>query len=129
MTIEPTVVVIRQKQGPDVVGICVTVKLNETGAGSYLIEHPYVPLVDHDTGSLTLIPYCPLSDQTIYEFPLVDTKFMTPAKEELASEYMAGLSRKLTVTVIDEEKEKAQKIAFRNALETLSLSPTTETIQ
>lgn len=129
MNIEPSVVVIRQKQGPDIVGICVTVRLSDAGSAAYLIEHPYVPLVDHHSGSLTLIPYCPLSDQTIYEFPVNETKFMTPAKDELAQEYMTGLARKATQTMFDAAEFKAQKLAFKNALETLEISPTTETLQ
>ncbi len=126
---DTTVVVLRQKDGPDVVGIYVTGKFRDDGVASHILEHPYVPYIDEMTGMLTLIPYCVLSDQTLYEFQIKDLLFMVPAKDELAEEYMEGIARKNVSSILDSQERKIQQAAFKKAMTEYVLSPSTETVQ
>ena len=131
--LETTVVVIRQKKGPDIVGIVVGGTTRKEGVSSaissYMIEHPFVPVFDYSAESFALMPYCPLTDQTIFEFRAKDMVFMVPAKDDLAKNYLTGLSVRSIVSVTDTDEVKSQKLAFHRAVETLTLSPGTETLQ
>lgn len=130
---KPNVAVIRQRRGPDIIGIIVGYKTSDDGlstvVSSYLIEYPFVPVIDYSSGSFNLMPWCPFTDQTVFEFKSKDMVFMVPAKEELATNYLSGLGMRNAVSVTDPDQVKKDKIAFRKALETLSLAPSTETLQ
>jgi len=129
----PPVIVIRQRRGPDVIGILAGGKTKEDGISSYIstyvIEHPFVPIQNYNNGTFNLIPFCPLTEQTLFDFHTKDMVFMHPAKDDLAMEYLSGLARMNTISVTDDEEVREQKRAFRKALRTLQISPSTETIQ
>lgn len=128
------VVVIRQRRGPDIVGILVGYDTEKKGGENpkictLSVEHPFVPIMDYSMGSFNLIPFCPLTDQTLFEFHTKDLTFVHPAKAELASEYLSGLARMNTLSVTDPEERRQEKIDFKKALKTLQISPGTETLQ
>jgi len=130
---KPSVAIIRQNQGPDIIGIIVGYKTRDEGlstvVSSYMIEHPFIPIIDYSSAEFKLMPWCPLTDQTVFEFHSKDMVFMFPAKEEIATNYLSGLGMRNSVSVTDPDQVKRDKIAFRKALETLSLAPSTETLQ
>ena len=129
MNADTPVVIIRQKEGPDIVGILGGVKIRDDGISAYVIEHPFIPYVDHSQEAFSLAPYCYLSDQTTFEFLVKDTVFMIPTKKDLQMEYLKGLAKMNAVSVSEPEEERKQKLAFKHALKTLTLSPGTETLQ
>ncbi len=129
----PNVAIIRQRRGPDIIGIVLGYKTREEGiqtlVSSYLIEHPYIPMIDYSSGGYNLMPWCPFADQTVFEFHTKDVVFMSPAKKDIVVNYLKGLALKGVTTAADSDKLKGDKIAFRKALESLTLSPGTETLQ
>ncbi len=129
LRIEPTVVVLRVEDSDDIIGVFAGMKVNDSGMTSYVIENPYFPIIDRHTGELGLMPYCVFSNETLYSFPVNKVQFYTPAADPIAREYINLLGRRQQISLIDPEEIQEAKAAFKTAMKTLTMSPTTTTVQ
>ncbi len=130
IAIEPTVMVFRfEDSGDDLIGVLVGMKPHENGTTSYVIENPYFPIIDRSTGELGLMPYCVFSTETLFTFPVSKVQFYAPATDPIAKEYINLLGRRHQASLIDPDEIQEAKKAFKKAMKTLTLSPTTSTVQ
>lgn len=76
------VVVIRLKSGEELLAI-----LTGEIDNRVRIEHPYYATVNPASGSVTMIPYCPLTDEIHFELNRSDINFLVTATEEIALKF------------------------------------------
>lgn len=83
--VEPVVVVIRLKSGgDDILAI-----LNEIDDTTLYIEHPHYIKFDSTMESVSMVPYCPLSDEKYYEVELDTVNFTVPANAAITDKFFA----------------------------------------
>ena len=76
------VVIIRMKSGEEIVAI-----LSGKMGDNIRIEHPYYANVNPMTGNVTMIPYCPLSEETFFELDTSDIRFLVTASEDIGGKF------------------------------------------
>jgi hypothetical protein len=76
------VVVIRLKSGDELLAI-----LTGEIDNRVMIEHPYYVTVNPASGSVTMIPYCPLTDEIYFELSRPDINFLVTANQEIALKF------------------------------------------
>lgn len=76
------VVVIRLKAGEEILAV-----LNGEKDNKVMIEHPYYVTVNPASGSVTMIPYCPLTDEVYFELSRSDINFLVTANEDIALKF------------------------------------------
>lgn len=76
------VVVIRLKAGEELLAI-----LNGEVDNKVMIEHPYYVTVNPDSGSVRMVPYCPLTDEIYFELNRSDISFLVTANQEIALKF------------------------------------------
>lgn len=82
------VVTFRMKDGVDILAVIIG-ELN----GVVRVEHPHiVKYYPNDGGYLTMIPYCTLTDETYFEFPKDEMKFLVTASEQIAIKFLAMIA-------------------------------------
>lgn len=79
---ETAVVVIRMNNGEDVLAI-----LSAEFDGILRIEHPHFVKLNESTGTVSIVPYCGLSDERFYEIKTADTQFVVLASNEVTSKF------------------------------------------
>lgn len=79
-----TVVVIRTKAGDDILTILDGVVDNQL-----LIQQPFYARTNMTTGSITMVPYCPLSDEKFFKVDQSTVDFVAPASDDVTLRYMA----------------------------------------
>lgn len=85
------VVVIRMKSGEELLAILVGELDNRVK-----IEHPYYVTVNQGSGSISMIPYCPLTDEIMFEISKSDINFLVTASDHIATKFMAMANATLT---------------------------------
>lgn len=78
-----SVIVLRLKTGEDVIGIIVGEKNNVIR-----MEHPYFAKYSINTGNVSMMPYCPLTDETYFEFNKDNIEFVVTAANTIATKFI-----------------------------------------
>jgi len=79
------VVVVRLKSGHDMLGILVG-ELDDV----LRIEHPYyVKVSPTELTAIAMMPYCPLSDEIMYEIERRNVEFVVPASETVSYKFLS----------------------------------------
>jgi hypothetical protein len=86
------VVVIRLKAGEDLLAI-----LNGELDNRVLIEHPYYVTYDPSCGNVTMIPYCPLTDEFYFEINRSEINFLVTASRDIATKFLSMVSAAIQV--------------------------------
>ena len=80
------VVVVRLRTGDEILAI-----LNGELDNRVRIEHPYFVKIN-PSGSVTMYPYCPLTDEVHFELERADINFLAVANDEIATKFMRMIS-------------------------------------
>lgn len=78
------VTVIRTKAGDDIIAV-LTGKLDNT----LRVDHPYFARLNPVTGNVTMVPFCPLSDEIHFKLDMADIQFVVTASEEISKKFLA----------------------------------------
>jgi translation elongation factor EF-Ts len=82
--IDNCVVVIRTKSEGDVLAI-----LCDSRDNKLKIQHPFYAHVNPASGNVTMVPFCPLSDETFFEMDVAETRFVVVASESISAKFIA----------------------------------------
>lgn len=78
------VVVMRMEDSQiDILGIIISMREDIVK-----IEHPYQAWYDNNAGTMKLIAYCTLTDQTLFEFKRSKMQFLVPASDDVAEKFL-----------------------------------------
>lgn len=77
------VVVIRLDNGDDILAI-----LEGEIDDKVRVEHPYYVRVSPGTSNVIMMPYCPLSDETFFEFKKSGMQFLVTANSDISSKFL-----------------------------------------
>lgn len=77
------VIAFRTKEDIDIIGLIVSDR-----DGLLEVEHPHFVKYNPATNSLMMMPYCYLTDQTLFEFQRQDLKFVVSASEQVALKFL-----------------------------------------
>lgn len=78
-----TVIVLRLKTGEDIIGILVGDKSN-----IIKVEHPYYAKYSINGGNVSMMPYCPLTDESYFEFKKDNIEFIVTAAEIVSIKFL-----------------------------------------
>lgn len=78
--IEDSVVVIRIKSGPDVIGLFCG---EDVKRHVVTLCHPHYTKIDNETDNLLLMKYCYLTEETYFEFNRNDIEFLALVKPSI----------------------------------------------
>lgn len=78
------VVVIRLKSGEDVIGIIMGER-----DGKILLDNPYYAKYSMATGNVSMMPYCPLTDETLFSFEKDNLEFMVTAAASVTTKFIS----------------------------------------
>lgn len=95
---DPCVVVIRTKSGDEIIAI-LTGKQDD----QLRVDHPYYARFNFVTGNVTMVPYCPLSDEIHFSFITTDVQFVVTASEDISRKFLAMVNA--SEATQDEEEE------------------------
>ena len=88
---EDCVVVIRMKAGEEILAILVGELDNRVK-----IEHPYYVTVNAGSGNISMLPYCPLTDEYMFEINRSDINFLVTASEQVATRFISMVDATLS---------------------------------
>lgn len=78
------VVVIRTKDNDDLLAI-LTGKVDN----QLKLDHPYYARVNPATNNVTMVPFCPLSDEIHFMMDVRETKFVVTASEDISRKFLS----------------------------------------
>lgn len=94
------VVVIRLNTGEDLLAI-----LHNDLDGRVKVEHPHYVKFNAATGTVVMVAYCPLSDETFYELYRAEIHFLVPANNDITVKFLNmidALEAKMAQEVIED---------------------------
>lgn len=107
MIVEPVVVVVRLNTGDELLAI-----LAGELEGKVKLEHPHYVKFNPTTGTVAMVPYCPLSEEKFYELWRVHCQFVVTAGREISQKFFAMVD-----TV--EAKQHRELLEFEEPLDQL----------
>lgn len=97
------VVVIRFKGNEELLAI-----LNGKLENKLKIEHPFYASISPTTGHVTMVPYCPLSDEKYFELDTSNIEFVVTASSDISTKFLAMVRTLDTPTQELEEDDEEQ---------------------
>lgn len=98
--IHACVVVIRMKGNEEILAI-----LSSTANDKLKIQYPFYARINPSSGNITMVPYCPLSDETFFEIPTSEIQFVVPASEEVSTKFLTMAADQPADEELDEDDE------------------------
>lgn len=87
MAVESIVVIVRLLSGDQLLGIM----LGEVGGKKVKLEHPHYVKYNPANMTMAMVPFCPLSDENVFEVPLKDVQFVVPANREVTQRFFEAV--------------------------------------
>ena len=112
---EPVVVVIRNNKGDDVIAI-LNGKLDDT----LKVEHPYYVRTNPASGTIAMMPYCVLSDETHFELKTHDVEFVVTAAPDITNKFLRMVEVAARIQTRAEEQtydEFAEALSYKNIMD------------
>lgn len=111
---EPVVVVIRTNSGEDLLAI-----LNGELDGTLKVEHPYYVKTNPANGTIAMMPYCVLSNESYFEMKTSNVEFVVTAAPEITSKFLRMLDAAEQVLQAKQEDDYdtfAEGLSYKNFL-------------
>lgn len=103
------VVVISLTSGEEVLAIMLKKMKNKIR-----VEYPYIVKYVSSAKSIALYPFCPLSDETVFDIKMTDIKFVVTAANHVADKFLDTLDRaelgKIEVEDYVDTEDQAQEL-------------------
>lgn len=117
MVVESVVVIVRMLSGDQILGIM----LGDVD-GKVKLEHPHFVKYNPANQTMAMVPFCPLSDEAIYEVPKKDVQFVVTANKEVTQRFFEAvdiLEARVHQHSLELEDDYAplERLVFRNYVE------------
>ncbi len=94
------VVVIRTKSNDEILAI-----LSGVIEDKIKIQHPFYARVNPSSGSISMVPYCPLSDEVFFELVQSDIQFVVTANHDVSTRFISLINSIDQVPEIEEDDQ------------------------